>query len=344
MNETDFSFEPTPWELALEKLHKGGTVSAMRLLTLTAGESEASFEAALQELEEREIFLDISDLPASAGSGEAALRLRQEAQMAQREDLAASLEEGDPLRLYLEEIASLPVRQDLQALEEKALAGDAAAMEALTGAFLPKVVEEAKALTGRGVLLLDLIQEGSLGLWQALQGFAGGDLQEYACWWIRQYMAKLVLSQARADGVGERVRKSMEDYRKADQKLLYSLGRNPQPEEIAQEMGITPEEGARIADMLQSANQLAKEKKAEPEQEEARDEAVEDTAYFQMRQRIGELLSVLDEESARLLTLRFGLEGGLPMSPAEAGRKLGLTPDEVLQREAAALAKLRENG
>lgn len=343
MNELDVSFEPAPWELALSKLRPGSVIGALRFLTLTEGEDEDTFEAALQALEEGKIGLNIADLPACAGGGEVALRLRQEAQLAGKEDWIPSLEEGDPLRLYLEEIARLPRNFDVQGLEEKVLAGDLQACEAAANALLPMVVEEARKLTGRGVLLLDLIQEGSLGLWQAMQNPVM-PLNDHILWWIRQYMAKLVVSQARADGVGNRLRKSMEDYRKMDQTLLYRLGRNPQPEEIADAMGITAEEGARIADMLQSANQLAKDKKTEPEQETGQDEAVEDTAYFQMRQRIEELLSGLDEQSARILTLRFGLEGGLPMSPADAGRKLGLTPDEVLEREAAALAKLRNNG
>ena len=108
-------------------------------------------------------------------------------------------------------------------------------------------------------------------------------------------------------------------------------------------MHVEAEEAAVYSNMLTMAqtrrqvDEAMEEKEPEPEE----DQAVEDTAYFQMRQRIGELLSVLPAEDAELLTLRFGLEGGMPMSPEETGRKLGLTPQEVVTKEANALAKLR---
>jgi DNA-directed RNA polymerase sigma subunit (sigma70/sigma32) len=106
------------------------------------------------------------------------------------------------------------------------------------------------------------------------------------------------------------------------------------------------EEAAVVAKMLESARTMAQAKKpAEAVEEDPEEQqAVEDTAYFQMRQRISELLSGLDETDSKLLTLRFGLEGGKPLNPEETGRKLGLTPEEVISREAAALAKLRDNG
>ena len=102
---------------------------------------------------------------------------------------------------------------------------------------------------------------------------------------------------------------------------------------------------AAVAKMLDSARMMAQAKKpVQPEEEDPEDQqAVEDTAYFQARQRIAELLSNLDEADAKLLTLRFGLEGGKPLAPEETGKKLGLTPEEVVAREAAALAKLRSS-
>ena len=115
-------------------------------------------------------------------------------------------------------------------------------------------------------------------------------------------------------------------------------------EEIAEAIHVSPEEAAVYANMLAMAqsrrqvDEAMEEKEPEPED----DQAVEDTAYFQMRQRITELLSTLSEADAKLLTLRFGLEGGMPMSPEEAGKRLGLTPQEVVKREANALAALRK--
>ncbi len=106
---------------------------------------------------------------------------------------------------------------------------------------------------------------------------------------------------------------------------------------------MTVDEAATVKNMLENARLMAQAKKVpEPEEEsEEEDQAVENTALFQMRQRISDLLSGLGEADTRLLTLRFGLEGGQPMSPEEAGRRLGLTPEEVVAREAAALMKLR---
>ena len=143
----------------------------------------------------------------------------------------------------------------------------------------------------------------------------------------------------------EKLRTAMEDYRAVDERLLGELGRNATLEEIALEMHITPEEAEMVRDTLDSARLLSQARAASaPKEEEPEEEQhVEDTALFQMRQRIMDLLSNVSEADAKLLTLRVGLEGGLPLSPEETGRKLGLTPEEVIQREAAALSALRNS-
>jgi RNA polymerase primary sigma factor len=143
------------------------------------------------------------------------------------------------------------------------------------------------------------------------------------------------------------MRQVMEDYRSVDERLVAELGRNPTLEEIAEELHMTVDEAGSLSQMVNAARRLAQlrpeEQPEEEEQEQAEaQQAVENTAYFQTRQRIAEMLAGLSEEEAKLLSLRFGLEGGLPMTPEEAGRKLGLTPEEVVSREAAALAKLRQ--
>jgi len=129
-----------------------------------------------------------------------------------------------------------------------------------------------------------------------------------------------------------------------DERLLGELGRNPTLEEIALELHMRVEEADAVRKMLEDARILAKVKAPpveEEEEKEAQEQSVEDTAMFQMRQRILDLLSGLTAEDQKLLTLRFGLEGGKPMSPEDAGRQMGLTAEEVVTREAAALAKLR---
>ena len=340
----DFVFEQAAWEAALEKIEEGGSISAVELLTLLEGESESDTEEALALLEQRHITLLTSDLPPVALSGEAALRLRLEQQLVESGDLPDGLEENDPLRLYLEEVAATPVFGDPQLLAQQFLDGDEAVVTPLTNLMLSTVIDLAKKMTGRGVLLLDLIQEGSLGLWQGILNYTGGDFESHCRWWIGQYLAKAVTMQARAMGVGQKLRSALEDYRDVDQRLLSELGRNPTPEEIAQQLHMEPEDAAILEKMLLTARTL-QQAKAEPVQEdepEDEDQAVEDTAYFQLRQRIQELLSNLSETDAKLLSLRYGLEGGLPLDPQKTGEKLGLTAQEVIQKEAAALSLLRK--
>ena len=340
----EFVFEKSDWEQELFGLSDGSDLSAVRFLALMEGEEEPAVEAALEELEQRNILFNVKDLPKDNGSGSTAVRLRQEQQFVAKGMPLQELDENDPLRLYLEELSMIPAAGDPQVLAQKAAGGDEGAMAVLTNGMMHRVVELASSYTGYGVLLTDLIQEGSLGLWQGILSYSGGDVLAQCDRWIRQYLAKAVTLQARASGVGQKMRQALEDYRDVDRKLLDELGRNPTAEEMAEALHITPEAAQAVARMLTNARTV---EKAHTEQEEKEptledEQAVEDTAYFQSRQRIMELLSSLSEEDAKVLTLRFGLEGGLPMDPEQTGKKLGLTPQEVVARETAALATLRQ--
>ena len=339
----EFTFEQSPWEQALEALQPGAEMNILTLLSLLEEEDEDAALEALDAMEEKGVALSVRDLPNLPTGGNMALRLRQEAQLVESGKLLTGLEENDPLRLYLEDLAATPAAGDIDLLALQYLEGDEDAAQKLVTLSLSRVVELATELAGKNVLLLDLIQEGSMGLWQGILHYAGGAFEPHRDWWIRQYLHRAVFLQARSGDLGQKLRMGMEDYRDMDQKLLSELGRNPTLEEIAEAMHVTAEEAAVYADMLNMAKARRQVDDAmepkEPEPED--DQAVEDTAYFQMRQRIMELLSALTPEDAKLLTLRFGLEGGLPMSPEEAGKKLGLTSQEVVQREAQALMKLR---
>ena len=342
MNDLEFSFEPDPWEIFRMSLTMGDTVSASQLLTLLEEEDGQTLEDALQDLETACVNLDISDLPKNGGTGETAVRLKQETQLVQEGMHPEALEPNDPLRLYLEEVAAVPVCGDEQLLAERC-ARDGSAAEKLTNLGLSRVIELAQEYVGYGVLLMDLIQEGSLGLWQAIGCYREGAYAAHRDRWIRFYLARAVILQAYASGIGQKMRRAMEDYRQVDERLLGELGRNATIEEIADELHMSVEEVRTVRKMMDNARML--DKAIRPEEEEEKKEAeqaVEDTALFQSRQRIGDLLSALDETDARLLTLRFGLEGGRPASPEETGSALGMTAQEVLAREAAALAKLRK--
>lgn len=344
MNNFEFTFEQSPWEKFLLTRGMGDTISAVTLLSILEGADEQQVEDALNDLEIGSMNLDISGLPRMGAVGEAALRLRREMQLVKKGLDYRELEEGDPLRLYLEEVAQMPVAGDEQKLAEKCAKGSETAMEQLTNLGLSRVIELAGEHVGYGVLLLDLIQEGSLGLWQAICNYRYGEYVPHRDRWIRFYMAKAVTLQARQGGVGQKMRAALEDYRAVDERLLGDLGRNPTLEEIAEELHMSVEETAAVRKMLDDARILARAKKPpvdEEEEKEAQEQAVEDTALFQMHQRIADLLSGLKEQDQKLLSLRFGLEGGKPLSPEDTGRKLGLTPEEVVAREAAALASLR---
>ena len=342
MNNLEFTFDAAPWELLLEEAED--TVSALRLLNALEGASEEEYEQAMELLEDRGILPDISDLPKPASAGEAALRLRQEEQLVATGLHPQALEEGDPLRLYLEEVAMTPAFGDEQLLAEEVFSGSSRAMEQLTNLSLSRVIELSQQYVGRGVLLMDLIQEGSLGLWQAIQTHSGGDFAPYRDHFIHLYLSRTVLTQARESGVGQKLRTALEDYRSVDERLLSELGRNPTLEEIAEAMHTTVEAAATISKMVEDARRLNQAKREpDPEEEkEAQEQAVEDTAYFQTRQRVNEMLSGLNEQEAKVIALRFGLEGGLPLSPEETGRKLGLIPDEVVAIETAAMIKMRK--
>ena len=341
MNELDFSFDNSPWELFLSGKREGDRISAAHFLTLLEQETEDAVEDAFAALDDRKLMLDVSDLPVKQYTGQAALRLRQEAEIAEKALDVSGLNPTDPLRLYLEEIRERPRQTDEKALAERAAQGDQRAAEQLMHQGLHRVVEIVPEFVGYGVLMMDLLQEGGLALWQAIQ-VPEGDYLTRRDRAIRAAMAKAVTLQARANGVGQKMRQALEDYRAVDERLLAELGRNATLEEIALELHMTPEDAETVRKVLEDARML--QQATAPKEEEASEEeqAVEDTAYFQMRQRISELLSVLPEEDAKLLTLRFGLEKGLPMSPEDTGEALGLTVDQVLRREAKALAMLRE--
>ncbi|MBR2937819.1 MAG: sigma-70 family RNA polymerase sigma factor [Oscillospiraceae bacterium] len=339
----EFTFEPSPWELTLMALKPGDTLYAARCIAMLQDLSEEEAEDALLSLDEKHITLNITDLPVDIACGEAAERLKWERKITQTGDLRSQLEENDPLRLYLEEIKNTP-ESDWKTLARRYAGGDDEAAQGLVQICLPLVVKRACAATGRGVLLMDLIQEGNLGLWQGILNYTDGDFEEHILWWIDQYICKAIILQARSGEVGQKFLQGMADFRDADQKLLGELGRNPTVEEIAEAIHCTPAEAMAYGAMLDQARiRRQVDDLQKPKEENSDDEqSVENTAYFQMRQRILDMLSALNEREAKLLTLRFGLEGGVPMDPRQVGQAMGLTAEEVTQIEAAALQKLRQ--
>lgn len=341
----DVTFDKAPWEEALEGLARGEKVSAARFLTLLEGEDDDTLEDAFRYLEEGENALDLSDLPKAGASGEAALRLREEEQLVQKGCLVQNLDANDPLRLYLEELAAIPACGDVQLLAQELARGKDVQAQ-LVNLSLGRVVELAREYVGRGVLLMDLIQEGSLGLWQGILNYDGGDFEALRDWWVRQYMARAVVTQARSSGLGQKMRQAVEDYREVDERLLSELGRNATIAEIAEQLHMSVEETDSVRKFLENARLVGKaHAQPEPEEEAPEEEqAVEDTAYYQTRERVSDLMSGLSELEMKLVNLRYGLDGSAPRTAAEVGRMLNMTVSEVVDLETAALAKMRQSG
>ena len=139
--------------------------------------------------------------------------MKLEQKLAKTGQLQNGLEENDPLRLYLEELSGIPAAGDEKKFAEQYLDGNDDVAQQLVNLSLSRVVERACDMTGRGVLLLDLIQEGSLGLWQGILNYTGGDYEAHIAWWIDQYLAKAVLMQAHTGGIWQKMRQGMADYR-----------------------------------------------------------------------------------------------------------------------------------
>lgn len=339
----DFVFEQAPWEAYLRSCKNGSVISGWNLISMLEDEEDDAVEDAFSILTVKKLQLDLSGLPQMSAGSNTAQRLQQEREYVTGGLKTALMEETDPLRLYLEEIAAAPACGDEKLLAEQLSSGDQRAAQRLTELGLSRVVEIAAEYAGQAVLLLDLIQEGNIGLWEAISGYRGGDYAAQRDEAIRSSVLKAIVLQARSNGISQKMKKALQDYRAADQHLLTKLGRNPGLEEIAQEMHISLEQAQTIEKTMADILLLQKaEKLAAPKEETAEDELpVEDTAYFQMRQRISEMLSVLDEQEARILTMRFGLEKGLPMSAEEVAKALGITTAAVTACETAALSKLR---
>lgn len=342
MIELDISFEEQPWEDYLSSVPAGGAVSAGKFLTLLEGEDEQTVEDALNAVEDRGLLLEVEDLPKTLGSGEAAVRLRMERELAQCALDPEKLGPEDPLRIYLEEVARIPAHGDEILLSEEAARGSEDATAQLVNLGLSRVIELAREYTGYGILLLDLIQEGSLGLLQAIGREHGTNYPAFRDRAIHGAIARAVLMQARANGVGQKLRTAMEDYHQVDERLLGELGRNPTLEEIAEQLHMGVEEASAVQKMVSDARLLARMTPGEQPEREEDDQAVEDTALFQSRARVLDLLSGLNELESQVLTLRFGLEGGKPLSVAQTAARLGMTESEAAAAEEAALTRLRE--
>ena len=259
----------------------------------------------------------------------------------------------DPVRMYLKEIGKVPL---LSAEEEIELAkrmelGDQEAKKRLAEANLRLVVSIAKRHVGRGMLFLDLIQEGNLGLIKAVEKFdyrKGYKFSTYATWWIRQAITRAIADQARTIRIPVHMVETINKLIRVSRQLLQELGREPTPEEIAAEMNMPVD---RVREILKiSQEPVSLETPIGEEEDSHLGDFIQDdnvpvpadaAAFTLLKEQLEEVLGTLTEREQKVLTLRFGLEDGRARTLEEVGKEFNVTRERIRQIEAKALRKLR---
>ena len=273
------------------------------------------------------------------------------------ENLDLSIPDGisieDPVRMYLKEIGKVPL---LSAEEEIELAkrmenGDQEAKKRLAEANLRLVVSIAKRYVGRGMLFLDLIQEGNLGLIKAVEKFdyrKGYKFSTYATWWIRQAITRAIADQARTIRIPVHMVETINKLIRVSRQLLQELGREPTPEEIAEEMDMPVD---RVREILKISQEPVSLETPIGEEEDShlgdfiQDDNVpvpaEAASFTLLREQLVEVLGTLTEREQKVLRLRFGLDDGRARTLEEVGKEFNVTRERIRQIEAKALRKLR---
>ena len=273
------------------------------------------------------------------------------------ENIDLSVPEGvsieDPVRMYLKEIGKVPL---LSAEEEITLAkrmenGDESAKKRLAEANLRLVVSIAKRYVGRGMLFLDLIQEGNLGLIKAVEKFdyrKGYKFSTYATWWIRQAITRAIADQARTIRIPVHMVETINKLIRVSRQLLQELGREPQPEEIAKEMNMSVD---RVREILKISQEPVSLETPIGEEEDShlghfiQDDNVpvpaDAAAFTLLKEQLVEVLGTLTEREQKVLRLRFGLDDGRARTLEEVGKEFNVTRERIRQIEAKALRKLR---
>ncbi len=309
---------------------------------------EAGLEAADEEAVEPE---DKDVEPSALEEGRGAARTPAEG--GDDLDVPQGMAIDDPVRMYLKEIGRVPL---LTAEEEVALAkrieqGDEEAKRRLAEANLRLVVSIAKRYVGRGMLFLDLIQEGNLGLIKAVEKFdyrKGYKFSTYATWWIRQAITRAIADQARTIRIPVHMVETINKLVRVSRQLLQELGREPTPDEIARAMGIDEEKVREIMKIAQEPVSL--ETPIGEEEDSHLGDFIEDedapapadaASYTLLKEQLEDVLSTLTEREQEVLRLRFGLDDGRARTLEEVGQIFGVTRERIRQIEAKALRKLR---
>ena len=259
----------------------------------------------------------------------------------------------DPVRMYLKEIGKVPLLSAEEEIEyaKRMEQGDEEAKKRLAEANLRLVVSIAKRYVGRGMLFLDLIQEGNLGLIKAVEKFdyrKGYKFSTYATWWIRQAITRSIADQARTIRIPVHMVETINKLIRVSRQLLQEEGREPTPDEIAEEMGISVE---KVREILKIAQEPVSLETPIGEEEDSHlgdfipdDDApapAEAAAFSMLKEQLVDVLGTLTEREQKVLKLRFGLEDGRARTLEEVGKKFDVTRERIRQIEAKALRKLR---
>ncbi len=259
----------------------------------------------------------------------------------------------DPVRMYLREIGKIPLLTYNQELElaKKILEGDEAAKQKLAESNLRLVVSIAKKYVGRGMLFLDLIQEGNMGLIKAVEKFdytKGYKFSTYATWWIRQAITRAIADQARTIRIPVHMVETINKLIRTSRHLLQQNGKEPTPEEIAKEMEVPVEKVIEIQKIAQDPVSLETPIGEEDDshlgdfiQDEDSPSPQESASYTMLREQLDEIMETLTPREAKVLRLRFGLDDGKARTLEEVGKEFNVTRERIRQIEAKALRKLR---
>ena len=299
----------------------------------------------------------VNELPDSTGSSDAQAEQPAADDQIVADAMDLSVPEGisidDPVRMYLKEIGKVPL---LTADEEIEIAkrleeGDESAKKKLAEANLRLVVSIAKRYVGRGMLFLDLIQEGNLGLIKAVEKFdyrKGFKFSTYATWWIRQAITRAIADQARTIRIPVHMVETINKLIRVSRQLLQEYGREPTPEEIAREMGISE---AKVREIIKIAQEPVSLETPIGEEEDSHlgdfipdDDApapAEAASFTLMKEQLMDVLDTLTPREEKVLRLRFGLDDGHQRTLEEVGKEFNVTRERIRQIEAKALRKLR---
>ena len=358
-------------EALITEAKKTGKVSSKHLVeTLddvdaTQDQTERFYDI----LEQAGIEIDVSDVLDLIGTADMDNPTLSEMQAIEDEGLPADLDEpealpedvenaklDDPVRMYLKEIGRIKLLtpEEEQEIAKKMAEGDEDARKRMSEANLRLVVSIAKRYVGRGMQLLDLIQEGNLGLMKAVEKFdytKGYKFSTYATWWIRQSITRAIADQARTIRIPVHMVETINRVLRTSHSMVQKLGREPTTKEIADELHI---EESKVEEVLKIAQEPVSLETPIGEEEDSHlgdfiqdDEASqpsEEASYTLLREQLEEVLSTLTPREEQVLRMRFGLTDGKPHTLEEVGKEFDVTRERIRQIESKALRKLRQSG